>query len=107
MKFTKTHGKHRYILETSARERANGTYHREAGRHCESPERERKKMYEGKCKRAPSRSGRRPVRSSGPLRCAGFVAMTLVAYALMPYVLRAMLLAADGMRVALGMGSVL
>ena len=36
------------------------------------------------------------------LRCAGFVV-----YALMPYVLRAMLLAADGIRVVLGMGSVL
>lgn len=41
------------------------------------------------------------------LRCAGFVALVFVANALMPYVMRAMLLAADGLRVALGMGSVL
>lgn len=41
------------------------------------------------------------------LRCAGFVALTLAVYAIMPYVLRAMLLAADGVRVVLGMGSVL
>ncbi len=41
------------------------------------------------------------------LRCAVFVALTLAVYALMPYVLRAMLLAADGVRVVLGMGSVL
>lgn len=41
------------------------------------------------------------------LRCAGYVALTLAAYALMPYVLRAFLLMADGLRVALGMGSVL
>lgn len=41
------------------------------------------------------------------LRCAGFVALTLAVNAIMPYVLRAMLLAADGIRVALGMGSVL
>ena len=41
------------------------------------------------------------------LRCAGFVALTLVVYALMPHVMRALLLAADGIRVVLGMGSVL
>lgn len=41
------------------------------------------------------------------LRCAGYVAFTLAVYALMPYVLRAILLMADGLRVALGMGSVL
>lgn len=41
------------------------------------------------------------------LRCAGFVALTLAVYALMPHVMRAMLLAADGVRVVLGMGSVL
>ena len=41
------------------------------------------------------------------LRCAGFVALVFAVIALMPYVLRAMLLAADGMSVALGMGSVL
>lgn len=29
-------------LYMSGRERANGTYHRETGRHCEPPERERK-----------------------------------------------------------------
>ena len=40
------------------------------------------------------------------LRCAGFVALLFAVNAL-PYVLRAMLLAADGIRVALGMGSVL
>ena len=41
------------------------------------------------------------------LRAAGFVAAAFAVNALMPYVLRAMLLAADGLRVALGMGSVL
>ncbi len=41
------------------------------------------------------------------LRVAGFVAAAYAVNALMPYVLRAMLLAVDGLRVALGMGSVL
>lgn len=41
------------------------------------------------------------------LRCAGFVALLFAVYAIMPYVMRALLLAADGVRVALGMGSVL
>lgn len=41
------------------------------------------------------------------LKVAGFVAAAFAVNALMPYVLRAMLLAADGLRVALGMGSVL
>lgn len=41
------------------------------------------------------------------LRCAGFVALLFAVNALMPYVLRAMLLAADGISVVLGMGSVL
>lgn len=41
------------------------------------------------------------------LRVAGFVAAAYAVNALMPYVLRAMLLMADGIRVALGMGSVL
>lgn len=41
------------------------------------------------------------------LRCAGFVALLFAVNALMPYVLRALLLMADGLRVALGMGSVL
>lgn len=41
------------------------------------------------------------------LRCAGFIVLLFAVYALMPYVLRAMLLAADGIRVVLGMGSVL
>ena len=41
------------------------------------------------------------------LRCAGFVALLFVVNALMPYVMHALLLAADGIRVALGMGSVL
>lgn len=41
------------------------------------------------------------------LRCAGFVALVFAVNVLMPYVLRAMLLAADGIRVVLGMGSVL
>lgn len=41
------------------------------------------------------------------LRCAGFVSLLFAVNALMPYVLRAMLLAADGIRMALGMGSVL
>lgn len=41
------------------------------------------------------------------LKVAGFVTAAFAVNALMPYVLRAMLLAADGLRVALGMGSVL
>lgn len=41
------------------------------------------------------------------LRCAGYVALTLAVYEIMPYVLRAILLMADGLRVVLGMGSVL
>lgn len=41
------------------------------------------------------------------LKCAGFVALTLAVYALTPHVMHALLLAADGIRVALGMGSVL
>ena len=41
------------------------------------------------------------------LKCAGYVALTLAVYAIMPYVLRALLLMANGLRVALGMGSVL
>lgn len=41
------------------------------------------------------------------LRCAGFVALVFVVNALMPYVMHALLLAADGIRVVLGMGSVL
>lgn len=41
------------------------------------------------------------------LKVAGFVAAAFAVDALMPYVLRAMLLAADGLRVVLGMGSVL
>lgn len=41
------------------------------------------------------------------LRCAAYIALLFAVYALMPYVLRAMLLAADGIRVMLGMGSVL
>lgn len=41
------------------------------------------------------------------LRCAGFVVLLFAVYALMPYVLRAMLLASDGIRVVLGMGSML
>lgn len=41
------------------------------------------------------------------LRCAAYIALPFVVNALMPYVLRAMLLAADGLRVVLGMGSVL
>lgn len=41
------------------------------------------------------------------LKVAGFVAAAFAVNALMPYVLRAILLAADGLSVALGMGSVL
>lgn len=41
------------------------------------------------------------------LRVAGYVALTLAVYTIMPYVLRAILLAADGLCVVLGMGSVL
>lgn len=41
------------------------------------------------------------------LRCAAYIALLFAVNALMPYVLRAMLLTADGIRVVLGMGSVL
>lgn len=41
------------------------------------------------------------------LRCAAYIALLFAVYALMPYVLRALLLASDGISVALGMGSVL
>lgn len=41
------------------------------------------------------------------IRCAAYIALLFAVYALMPYVLRAMLLAADGIRVVLGMGSML
>lgn len=41
------------------------------------------------------------------LRCAAYIALLFAVYALMPYVMHALLLAADGIRVALGMGSVL
>ena len=41
------------------------------------------------------------------LRVAGFAAAAFAVNALMPYVLRALLLMADGLRVALGMASVL
>lgn len=41
------------------------------------------------------------------LKCAGFVVLLFAVYEIMPYVLRAMLLAADGIRVVLGMGSML
>lgn len=41
------------------------------------------------------------------LRCAGYIALVFVVNALMPHVMHALLLAADGIRVALGMGSVL
>lgn len=69
-------------------------------------------MFEDKCKRAPSRSGRRQVRSSGPLRAvvavAGFAVLCLVVeYVVIPAVLRTVLVLADGISVALGMGSVL
>ena len=50
---------------------------------------------------------RRERMASRLLRCAAYIALLFAVYALMPYVLRAMLLAADGIRVALGMGSVL
>lgn len=41
------------------------------------------------------------------LRCAAYIALLFAVYAIMPYVLRAMLLVTDGISVALGMGSVL
>lgn len=41
------------------------------------------------------------------LRCAGFVALVFAVNTLMSHVMRALLLAADGIRVVLGMGSVL
>ena len=44
---------------------------------------------------------------SGGEKSLTALALLFAVYALMPYVLRAMLLAADGIRVALGMGSVL
>ena len=54
-----------------------------------------------------SSGSRRERMASRLLRCAGFVALVFAANALMPYVMRALLLAADGIRVVLGMGSVL
>lgn len=53
-------------------------------------------MFEDKCKRAPSRSGRRHVRSSGPLRVvgavAGFIGLCwVIEYVLIPAVLWAVL----------------
>lgn len=59
-----------------------------------------------------SRSGRCPVRFSGPLRAAGaaaglVAACWLVDYVVMPAVLWTVLVLADGIRVALGWGSVL
>ena len=60
------------------------------------------------CARSGSTSGSRRERmASRLLRCAGYIALLFAVYALMPYVLRAMLLAADGIRVVLGMGSML
>lgn len=50
---------------------------------------------------------RRERMASRLLRCAAYIALLFAVNALMPYVLRAMLLAADGIRVVLGMGSVL
>lgn len=41
------------------------------------------------------------------LKCAAYIELLFAVNALMPYVLRAMLFAADGIRVVLGMGSVL
>ena len=41
------------------------------------------------------------------LRGAGLVALVFAVNALMPHLMRALLLAADGIRVVLGMGSVL
>lgn len=54
-----------------------------------------------------SSGSRRERMASRLLRCAAYIALLFAVYALMPYVLRAMLLAADGIRVVLGMGSVL
>lgn len=54
-----------------------------------------------------SSGSRRERMASRLLRCAAYIALLFAVYAIMPYVLRAMLLAADGIRVALGMGSVL
>ena len=64
-------------------------------------------MFEDKCKRAPSRSERCPVRFSGPLRVAGFVAGTWLLMQTISAVIYAMLVIANGIRVALGWGSVL
>lgn len=41
------------------------------------------------------------------LRCAAYIALVFAVNALMPHVMHALLLAADGIRVVLGMGSVL
>lgn len=54
-----------------------------------------------------SSGSRRERMASRLLRCAAYIALLFAVYALMPYVLRAMLLAADGIRVVLGMGSML
>lgn len=68
-------------------------------------------MFGDKCKRAPSRSERCPVRFSGPLRAAcaaaGFVAGTWLLIQTVSAVIYVMLVIANGIRVALGWGSVL
>nr|DAJ52282.1 MAG TPA: hypothetical protein [Caudoviricetes sp.] len=68
-------------------------------------------MFGDRCKRAPSRSGRCPVRFSGPLRAAGavagFVAGTWLLMQTISAVIYAMLVIANGIRVALGWWSVL
>lgn len=61
---------------------------------------------------APCGGPRRPVRFSGPLRAAGAAAglvalCWLIDYAVMPAVLWTVLVLADGIRVAMGWGSML
>lgn len=68
-------------------------------------------MFGYKCKRTPSRLGRYPVRFSGPLRAAGvaagFVAGTWLLMQTISAVIYVILVIANGIRVALGWGSVL
>ena len=54
-----------------------------------------------------SSGSRRVLMASRLLKCAAYIALLFAVYAIMPYVLWAMLLVTDGIRVVLGMGSVL
>ena len=97
-------------LDTSGRERANGAYHRDTGRHCES-RRERNVMDKVNGRERHEVRGIRHTRLPWQLRAAGAavgaVAGTLLLMQAIPVVSYGMLVLADGIRVALGWGSVL